>query len=60
MAYSSIKTNWIQPLMTFAANPANIPSTKADYWATFDEMVFMKNTDQEYPGFFGATIPQLP
>jgi len=42
-------------LNAFAANPAKIPSTKAKYWASQDEMVFFKNSDYLYPGFRGAT-----
>jgi hypothetical protein len=59
-AYSSIKTGWIVPLVNFAADPANVPSTKAEYWATDAEMVYMKSTDQSYPGYRGASLPQLP
>jgi hypothetical protein len=59
-AYSSIKTSWITPLINFSSNPVNIPSTKAKFWATDNEMVFNKDNDRVYPGYVGATIPQLP
>jgi hypothetical protein len=39
---------------------ANVPSTKADYWATADEMVYMKGTDFQYPQYQGAATPKLP
>jgi hypothetical protein len=47
-------------LVAFASDPANIPSTKAKFWATADEMVFNKTTDRTYPGYVGASNPQLP
>ncbi|MBN1106552.1 MAG: hypothetical protein JXL84_24330 [Deltaproteobacteria bacterium] len=59
-AYSTIKTSYVEPLMAYAANPSNLPVDKASYWATLDEMVYMKNTDFEYPGYAGASNPQLP
>ncbi|MEW6664917.1 MAG: hypothetical protein AB1512_06820 [Thermodesulfobacteriota bacterium] len=59
-AYSTIKTTWIEPLIAFAADPANLPVDKAAYWATADEMVYMKATDFNYPGYQGASNPQLP
>lgn len=51
---------WVVNLYAFASNPANIPVTKANYWATQGEMVFNKTSDQAYPGYVGASIPQLP
>jgi hypothetical protein len=51
---------WVQQLMTFAANPLNVPTTKADYWATADEMVYSKASDFVVPGYQGAVDPQVP
>ena len=59
-AYNNIKTSWVQPLMAFAADPANIPGNKAKFWATQDEMYFNRGTDDAYPGYTGASDPQLP
>lgn len=50
----------IVKLNAFAANPAKIPGTKAKFWATRDEMNFMKTNDSAYPTFVGAAIPQTP
>jgi len=50
----------INAILAYAANPANVPSTKADYWATYDEMHYMKATDFTYPGYQDAAKPQLP
>jgi hypothetical protein len=47
-------------LIAFASNPANIPSSKAKFWATQSEMVYNKTNDRLYPGYVGATNPQLP
>jgi hypothetical protein len=47
-------------LIAFASNPDNIPSTKAKFWATADEMVFNKADDRSYPGYVGADDPQVP
>jgi hypothetical protein len=47
-------------LMDFAADPTKLPLNKVDYWATAAEMVFMKGADTAYPGYQGATSPQLP
>ena len=47
-------------LMAFAADPANVPTPKVAWWATEAEMVYMKATDQEYPGWTLPTIPQFP
>ena len=60
---------YIAPMMTFAAKPANIPGAptpsiwgadKSLYWASSGEMHYNKNSDQKYPGYVGATNPQLP
>jgi hypothetical protein len=50
----------VQALMAFASNPAKIPATKADYWATQSEMNYTKGTDWLYPEFTGASNPQTP
>lgn len=57
----------VTSMMTYAADPASIPtvatawgSAKSDFWATVAEMVFNKSTDQGYPGYVGASSPQLP
>lgn len=50
----------VTDLVAFAANPDNIPSTKANYWAAQDEMTWFKDSDLTYPGYRGAAIPQLP
>ncbi|AJY71068.1 hypothetical protein RW64_16575 [Geobacter sulfurreducens] len=51
----------VDALIAFAKVPANVPSTKAKYWATADEMKFFKGTDQEYPFFIGGAVnPQTP
>ena len=47
-------------LMEFASKAANVPSTKALYWAAKDEMNFMKASDQLYPVFVGCTDCQTP
>mgnify|MGYP005841632137 CR=1 FL=1 len=51
---------WVSQLMAFASVPANIPSSKAAYWAAKDEMNFLKGTDQEYPGYTGCVDCQTP
>ena len=50
----------VTELVAFASAPANIPSTKADYWATLNEMVYTKITDWTYPKYTGASNPQTP
>ncbi len=56
----------VSAMMTYAANPANIPGVsnfgadKTGYWASSGEMVYMKGTDKTYPAFQGAANPQLP
>jgi hypothetical protein len=47
-------------LITFAQDPANIPASKANYWATTAEMRFNRSADNGYPVFFGASSPMLP
>ncbi len=43
-------------LMEFASKPANVPSTKANYWAAKDEMNYMKANDQAYPTYVGCKV----
>lgn len=50
----------VTELMDYAAEPANVPASKAQWWATKKEMVYMKTTDQQYPGYVGAEDPQTP
>jgi hypothetical protein len=50
----------VAALAAYAAVPGNIPGTKARYWATQDEMVYMKSSDKTYPGYQGASSPQTP
>ncbi len=47
-------------LITFAQDPANVPASKANYWAAVGEMKYNRGTDAGYPGYVGASIPQLP
>jgi len=47
-------------LNTFASNPANIPASKAAFWAAAGEMVFNKSSDTTYPGYVGAALKQTP
>ena len=64
--YTGTVVNW---MMSYAADPAHIPGAstpsiwggdKSSFWAADTEMVYNKGTDQRYPGFCGATNPQLP
>ncbi len=57
---SSLQRPVVDGLMAFASDPANIPSTKAKFWATKDEAKFAKDNDQSYPYFSGAMNPQTP
>jgi ABC-type phosphate transport system substrate-binding protein len=47
-------------LIAYAKKPANIPASKANYWATVNEMKFNRGTDGGYPAFTGATNPMTP
>jgi ABC-type phosphate transport system substrate-binding protein len=58
--FNRTPTQLEEALISYASNPANIPSTKAKFWATADEMVFNKGDDRVYPGFVGASNPQTP
>lgn len=49
-----------ESMITFAKNPVNIPSTKANYWAAASEMSYMRKDVTKYPSFVGASIPTLP
>ncbi len=57
---TSVQHTLITQLNTFASNPANIPATKKAFWASKGEMVWNKTTDQAYPAYVGATLPQTP
>jgi hypothetical protein len=56
----SVQATLYNQLVTFASTPANIPAAKAGYWATAAEMVWNKATDLTYPGYLGASSPQVP
>lgn len=47
-------------LVTFAQDPANVPASKANYWAATGEMKFNRSADGGYPVFVGASSPILP
>ena len=47
-------------LITFAQDPANVPSSKANYWAAVGEMKYNRAGDSTYPAYVGASIPMLP
>jgi hypothetical protein len=57
---ASVPATLFGQLVTYASNPANLPAAKAAYWATSAEMVWNKTDDSVYPGYKGATIPQVP
>ncbi len=59
-AQSAAQKLWVGRILTYMENPANIPSTKANYWAAAGEMKFFKDNDQVYPYFTGATTPVTP
>lgn len=47
-------------MVAFAQEPANVPASKANYWAATGEMKFNRAGDTTYPVFVGASIPMLP
>lgn len=47
-------------LVLYAQDPANVPATKANYWAAQAEMKFNRGAETAYPAFTGASIPMLP
>ena len=52
-------------LDAFAGNPANLTlssslGSKARFWASKGEMEYNKVDDKSYPGFLGASLPQVP
>lgn len=51
---------YVLSIMTTAGNPAKVPASMADYWATTAEMVYMKTNDWLYPAYVGATSQMLP
>jgi hypothetical protein len=59
-AQSAAQKLWVGRILAHMENPANIPSTKANYWAAAGEMKFNKDNDQVYPYFTGASSPVLP
>ncbi len=55
----------IVALDAFAGDPANLTlasslGNKARFWASKGEMEFNKVDDKNYPGYVGASIPQIP
>ena len=52
--------NLAADMIAFAKVPTNVPTSKANYWATQSEMKFNKADDKSYPGKVHATAPQLP
>ncbi len=56
----SARHDLVVELADFAANPANLPASKAAYWAAKAEMVFNKSGDSAYPVYVGASIPGTP
>ena len=57
---NSAQHTLIGQLYSYAADPTHMPASKANYWATHDEMNWFKDTDQLYPSYLGATLPQTP
>jgi hypothetical protein len=57
---TSAQHTLITQLVGFASNPANIPASKAAYWAAASEMTYNKANDSAYPAYVGATTPQVP
>jgi hypothetical protein len=49
-------------LVTFAKNPANIPASKAEYWATDGEMKVKRQADSDFNYIDNQTAetPQVP
>jgi len=47
-------------LIAYAQKPANVPASKANYWAAVSEMKFNKAADNSYPAYTGASVPMLP
>ena len=47
-------------LVAYAQDPANVPSSKANYWAAQGEMKFNRGGETSYPAFVGASNPMLP
>jgi hypothetical protein len=47
-------------MVTYAQDPANVPASKANYWAAVSEMKYNRAADNTYPAFTGATSPVLP
>ncbi|MEW6219716.1 MAG: hypothetical protein AB1634_09330 [Thermodesulfobacteriota bacterium] len=45
-------------LMAFASS--SVPASKAKYWATGDEMVYMRASEEVFPGYRGAINPLFP
>jgi hypothetical protein len=52
--------NLMANMVTYAANPAKIPTALANFWPAQSEMWFTKATDFNYPGGVTASNPQSP
>lgn len=57
---NSSSTNLMNNLITYAQNPADVPSSLVNYWPSLTEMWFVKATDFNYPKATTATNPQSP
>jgi len=60
LAAGSAQDNLFTALVSYASNPANIPTAKQAYWATNAEMVYQKANDQVYPIYQGASNQMTP
>ncbi|MBN2373905.1 hypothetical protein JXL19_08985 [bacterium] len=49
--YNCTSNSAFNSLMSYASNPANLPASKAAYWATANEMKVEKTNDRAYPKF---------
>jgi ABC-type phosphate transport system substrate-binding protein len=57
---NSSSTNLLTNLITYAQNPANVPTSLVNYWPSLSEMWFVKANDFVYPVSVNATNPQTP
>jgi hypothetical protein len=57
---AAAQKTYVDALVAYAADPANLPGSKAAYWAAAAEMVFNKADDSSYPAYVGASIPGTP
>jgi len=59
-ANGALVNNLVTDMITWAQDPNNIWSSKANYWNTVQEMQFWKTTDQAFPSAVNANWPLLP